>query len=785
VKAAQVEEPGPAPASLFFRQHPSVLPFLLVLPLVGLLIAWIDSLERTQIEKSYQQQLTSAESQIARQTTTLVSEIQRSSLSLDRELLLSGALAMERPFSRENVEALFRDFIQDQPLILQIRWLDQSGMEHARIDRREQQNGVVYFPSAEVLQDKSGRDYVKHASRLAPGDFYNSYVELNREFGEIALPHRAVVRTATKTYPKLGEMAGILVINFDISRYIRTLVQIAAATGVGIDVLDARDGKVYLSTTYPALAFSHELGGPVAPLWQQFAERQAEHRAFVASNKPQQRTTTRVLLRGPTVGPDLYTGRENIARQVWSRGDIMRFSDGGVLMDLTIPPGRIVNDNRARRIFSLGAFFVTTGVISLFAFMAFRMERRNIESLDAARNLAAAKSQFLANMSHELRTPLAGVTGMLELIEEHSESSANRQRIQFVKKSTRSLRQIIDDILDISRMQGSRLELKPTTFNPCETVARVVQLFAAAAEEKGIELTASPSDWTRQVAVSGDELRIEQVLSNLVSNAIKFTERGTVNVGLSINPSDNDKVMLRFTVSDTGIGLTPELIENLGDVFHQADSSNTREFGGTGLGLSICNNLLDMMDSELEIASTLGVGTTVSFEIELNRSKLQHLQEDDSGLEQSETLLSKSRESMEETLRYMVQSHGPPKTLVVEDSVSMQFLIKAIFENLGIPVTIAENGKEAVERTCEQTFDIVFMDLQMPVMGGVEATRQIRTRLSGDILPIVILTATLQDKEIQEAFLAGANDHLGKPIDMEELLTALLRFWQPSAPGGA
>jgi CheY-like chemotaxis protein len=138
---------------------------------------------------------------------------------------------------------------------------------------------------------------------------------------------------------------------------------------------------------------------------------------------------------------------------------------------------------------------------------------------------------------------------------------------------------------------------------------------------------------------------------------------------------------------------------------------------------------------------------------------------------------------MEETLRCMVQAYGPPKTLVVEDSVSMQFLIEAIFQNLDIPITIVENGREAVERTGEEAFDLVFMDLQMPVMGGVEATRQIRTRFPADSLPIVILTATVQDEEIQAALSAGANDHLGKPIDMEGLLGAILRFWQP--PEGA
>ncbi len=778
-----LENPGTSAGTRgqVLREHPSLIVLVMALALIAALAVWAFNLNESRQQRAYENELALTEVYVTRLATNFVEEIRRASAAIEREIFLSGVLSQEKPMQRDAIERVLMRFIRDEDVISQIRWVDQLGMERARLERHRTESGDVDFLSAEVLQDKSDRDYFRYASQLSAGEFYNSYLSLNQEFGEIVRPFQPVIRTATRTYGALKQREGLLVINFDVSGVIDGMHQAASAFGTSIHVLDLKDGRVYVSTEFPELAFSHELSEDPETLWVRFPAMEAEHRAFGQSGNSVERTPHVSLTKGWHFSGESSRDIAAAERNIWSRGGRVNMSPNGLLFDIRIPPSRIADDRRAAGLVLGVTSMLTAGCFIAFALLAFRLERRNGEALEEARSLAEAKSQFLANMSHEIRTPVTGVIGMLDLIETGMESTQNREKIRFVKRSAHSLRQIIDDILHVSKLQNGRIELQPAAFKPVDTLARVVQLYSAAAEEKGILLTASPPQHDPDVLVIGDEFRIEQVLNNLVSNAIKFTDTGSVTLDLIIEPRHDDRVNLRFGVADTGIGIDQRLIDQLGEPFFQVDASSTRKFGGTGLGLAICKSLLALMGSRLQVTSSLGHGTTISFDLDLQRAAPEHAPLDQQCAEHADQSADEvPRQALEETLRSRVQLEGPPRVLVVDDSPTMQMLIEAIFQNLNIPVTLAENGRAALEQVGKQVFDIVLMDLQMPEMGGVEATRRIRASLGAKAPSILILSATVQDDEIQSGLAAGANDFLRKPIDMEDLLAALLQFW--SAP---
>ncbi|EED33682.1 multi-sensor hybrid histidine kinase [gamma proteobacterium NOR5-3] len=765
----------------FLRRHPSVTLLVLLLGLVGIFAVSLFKLQSEQREQEYQRRLLAGSEQARAVTSRLVDEIRLVSLSVERELLLSGVLGAGRAFERSALEDVFISAVGDRPSVSQVRWLDSSGVERARINRRSQADGRSLFVPATSLQDKSREAYFIRAGGLRRGEFYNSYITLNREFGNITVPLEPTVRTATRTHPDLGQRDGFIVVNFSLVETIARLRQMADGFGFELTILDAREGWTYVSTERPDLAFAHEREASDSRFWTYFPQREALHAAFVASGQLRQ-DSPEVLL---TLGWAL-TGMEdnasNLAKQVWSRDGRVNMSPSGLLFDLRIPKEEVAANRKAlERLLILGLIFVSA-LLGVLAFLAFRLELQNMAALRDAKLLADSKEQFLANMSHEIRTPLTGMIGMLDLIEKSVESPDNQERIRFVKRSSDSLHRIIDDILAVTKLQRGAFELKPVPFSPSACIARVTELYSAAAQEKGIQVLAKPGPELEELVLHGDEFRIEQVLNNLVSNAIKFTEEGEITLGVALEHREDNYADLRFSVTDTGMGMSPEVIEQLGDPFFQSDVSNTRSYGGTGLGVSICNGLLALMGSKLVFASQLGAGTTASFSLTLPSGEracsAPAPAPGGSSTMEEPVAADAAGDSLEGGLLARVQSEGPPRILLVEDSFTMQLLIKAIFENLGIPVVVANHGREALELTATQNFDLVLMDLQMPEMGGVEAITHIRKTLSKETLPIIVLSATVQDSQIQDALEAGGNAFLAKPIDREDLMQLILKFWR-------
>ncbi|HTK36594.1 MAG TPA: ATP-binding protein [Caulobacteraceae bacterium] len=361
-----------------------------------------------------------------------------------------------------------------------------------------------------------------------------------------------------------------------------------------------------------------------------------------------------------------------------------------------------------------------------------------------------AKSSFLANMSHELRTPLNGVVALSDLLSQRQSCDEDRQMAELVVSSAKLLEQVLTDILDVSKIEAGQMSLSAEPFDLEAVVKRIAQLHSAAAQSKGVALTwsVSPAAAGRYL---GDEVRISQILSNLLSNAVKFTAKGEVSLTADLGPQG-----LMLTVCDTGIGFAADITERLFRRFEQADASVTRRFGGTGLGLPICASLCELMGGSISAESVPGEGARFSVILPLPRA--------------GETAGFKAEAAAPET------ALTGTRVLLAEDHPTNQKVVCLVLESLGVHIVLVENGADAVERFKTEPFDVVLMDLHMPVMDGLTAIGLIRAyeAASGaERTPIIALTADALAEHVEGTRAAGADRHLSKPIRPATLIAAV------------
>jgi PAS domain S-box-containing protein len=381
-------------------------------------------------------------------------------------------------------------------------------------------------------------------------------------------------------------------------------------------------------------------------------------------------------------------------------------------------------------------------------------ERALIAARDRAEEASRAKAQFLSVMSHEIRTPLNAVIGIANLMMDEAPRPDQLESLKVLKFSSEHLLSLINDILDFSRIEAEKLTLSDRPFDLSSTMRSLHEMHLPKAQAKGLEMA---FHWNEDLPtwVQGDAVRLTQVLTNLLSNALKFTESGRVELKIEKKEATADKVLVTFTVADTGIGIAEEEQGKIFDVFTQAHRQINQQFGGTGLGLAISQRILNLWKSQLQVSSTLGEGSSFAFEVWLPLAAPP-----EAGIQQTKNAASPS---------LLAQHLDQARILMVEDNLVNQLICSRFLEKWNCRVDTAENGAEALKQLQKQKYDLILMDVHMPVMNGLETTQILRQSPEYQDLPIIALTASADQQTQDEVFAAGMNDYVYKPFRPEEL----------------
>jgi PAS domain S-box-containing protein len=387
-------------------------------------------------------------------------------------------------------------------------------------------------------------------------------------------------------------------------------------------------------------------------------------------------------------------------------------------------------------------------------------EKRNAENAALiAENAVKAKQQFLSNMSHEIRTPMNAIIGFTKVVLKTDLTAKQKEYLDAIKMSGDALIVLINDILDLAKVDAGKMSFEKIPFKVKSSISSMLHLFETKIQEKNLKLV-KEYDPNIPAVIVGDPIRLHQIILNLVSNAVKFTSTGKITVNVRLIDEDLENVTIEFAVTDTGIGIPEEKIASIFDNFQQASSGTSRIYGGTGLGLAIVKQLVEPQGGSINVISKVGEGTTFSFRLNFQKTTA------DAEIETEILEVDKQKKNI--------------KVLVVEDIALNQLLMKTLLDDFGFERDIAENGKIAVDKLQNNSYDIILMDLQMPEMNGFEATEYIRKTMNSDI-PIIALTADVTTVDLAKCKAVGMNDYIAKPVDERLLYSKIVSIVRKSS----
>ncbi len=453
---------------------------------------------------------------------------------------------------------------------------------------------------------------------------------------------------------------------------------------------------------------------------------------------------------------DFYVGSDkqfNIIKRLLMHGSIKNYESKRILKNnfaiQAISNIRFIYNNEGKPV-------AIEGVARDITFLKKATEEL-LKAKEIAENSLKVKDTFLANMSHEIRTPMNGVIGMIDLLIESPLNPEQHKYVVTIKKSSETLLRILNDILDLSKMEAGKMQLRLTSIKIENTIEKLHSLFYQQAHLKGIELLYTIAEDIPKYIVA-DETRLLQILSNLTSNSIKFTEKGNVSIHLSLEKKIDNTAKIRVEITDTGIGISNDNLQKLFNYFSQVDNSSTKSYSGTGLGLAISKELCKMMNGEIGVRTKINEGSTFWFTFEAQESM------------RNNQLASQDEKGIQITDYFKGHSIS---ILVVDDNQVNQMVAKEILQKAGCKVETASNGIEAIELVKKNTYDLVFMDIQMPQMDGTTATREIKKLNIPNLAPIIAMTAYAMEDDKEKFLAAGMDDYIAKPIKSDVLITKI------------